>query len=410
MTIIDYTATGANKLKNWSLMTQPSTLKLDLDKESNFWPFHEMFQTHIENMGWEDIMQFNIPGFNQSLDLTTHFGQVPTTVIESSYQTIQASTTADGRTKQLKSKGMYTWLFSSCEESTQHILGNESTIHHRSGPLAWKVITEHAIKGDNQAVRRAQNSIHTMTLQDYDYDVEKLIKEVKNNIRILSSNGESETSILSNLLRVLKETPCNGFNNFIGRKQDIFDDGETIPLGPFMKTCVTKFKAFREDGEWTTKSKKQKTCKEDSEILALKSEISNLKALVSQNNGPNKSNQQSKRAAWKLQEPQSGQPHTIEKNNKTWHWCKYHKRWAYHKSEDCYQGKKESSNNASKNEVRNKNNGQQLQLSYAEATGSDIFGFYGECKECQQESTHADILDNQALDTHQKQLKDQGDH
>ena len=63
MGIIDYSASGANRLKNWELMIKATDKKLIYKQDkSNFWIFHEIFSTHILNMGWDDAMKFQVAG------------------------------------------------------------------------------------------------------------------------------------------------------------------------------------------------------------------------------------------------------------------------------------------------------------------------------------------------------------
>ena len=80
MSIVDYTATGANRLKNWELMTKPALETLKYDESENFWPFHETFLNHIENMGWNDVMNYQVD--NENKDLSTQFGEIPIQTIE----------------------------------------------------------------------------------------------------------------------------------------------------------------------------------------------------------------------------------------------------------------------------------------------------------------------------------------
>ena len=107
MSIVDYSATGANRLKNWELMTKPALETLQYEDSENFWPFHETFLNHIENMGWEDIMEYQIDG--QTKDLSTQFGEVSINVIETFRTDVQnqpSSNTAT-YTLKLKFKAMY---------------------------------------------------------------------------------------------------------------------------------------------------------------------------------------------------------------------------------------------------------------------------------------------------------------
>ena len=152
MSIIDYTATGANRLKNWELMTKPALETLKYDESENFWPFHETFLNHIENMGWKDIMRYQINGQNKYL--STQFGEIPTETIETYQTDIESRPNNDGaaNTLRLKFKAMYTYLFNSINQQFKRHLTHCVDTHNRMGPLASKVITDHSVKNDNQTI------------------------------------------------------------------------------------------------------------------------------------------------------------------------------------------------------------------------------------------------------------------
>ena len=199
MSIVDYTATGGNRLKNWELMTKPALETLQYEDSENFWPFHETFLNHIENMGWEDIMEYQIDG--QTKDLSTQFGEVSIDAIETFRTDVQnqPSSNTAANTLKLKFKAMYTHLFNSIDQQFKRHLTHCVNTHHRMGPLAWKLITDHAVKNDNQTIRRALCSTHTLSLSDFDYNVDKLITHIQENARILTSSGETDRSIAANL-------------------------------------------------------------------------------------------------------------------------------------------------------------------------------------------------------------------
>ena len=43
--------------------------------------------------------------------------------------------------------------------------------------------------------------------------------------------------------------------------------------------------------------------------------------------------------AWKDVVPKSGDPKTMDKNGKTYHWCPHHKAWTLHTAENCRMSK-----------------------------------------------------------------------
>ena len=117
--------------------------------------------------------------------------------------------------------------------------------------------------------------IHTLSLENFYSNIKSLVKALKGGRKLLASCGESESSILAHLLRVLKKSPSSEFNSHIGRFQDKYDDSTNIDLDEFMRDIVMKYEAIVKDWQWDTKSEK------DVEILALTSHIQELKILFS---------------------------------------------------------------------------------------------------------------------------------
>ena len=102
--------------------------------------------------------------------------------------------------------------------------------HHRIGPLAWKFIIDHSVKNDNQTIRRALCNTHTITLSDFDFNVDKLIIHIQQNLRVLTSRGKSDCSIAANLFCILKIALCAEFRSWVVQKQTIWDKGGNFDL------------------------------------------------------------------------------------------------------------------------------------------------------------------------------------
>jgi len=115
------------------------------------------------------------------------------------------------------------------EKFTRHMTHSSST-HLRQGPLAWKVITNHCVKNDNQTIRRALCSIHILNLADFDYNFDKLISHVQDNMMILFSSGETDKSLVTNLFRILKKAPCEEFVSWVIQKQTLWDEGGAFKI------------------------------------------------------------------------------------------------------------------------------------------------------------------------------------
>ena len=115
--------------------------------------------------------------------------------------------------------------------------------------------------------------IHTLSLQNFDNNIKSLVKALKGYRKLLASCGESESSILENLLRVQKKYPSSRFISYIERFQVKYYNGTNIDLDDFMRNIVIKYESLVEDGHWKAKSEKYVN------ILALTSQIQELKIL-----------------------------------------------------------------------------------------------------------------------------------
>ena len=144
-------------------MTRAAPTKLSVEKDFRFWPFHEIFMNHIENMGWITSLGFTKSGTDYNI--AKDFGQVKIETIETDYQALEIATQPTDNIKKLKFCGLYTWLFNLSDELAQDFLAEESDNYHRSGPLAWKLLTKNILRGVKQVIRRAKNMIHTLFLE-----------------------------------------------------------------------------------------------------------------------------------------------------------------------------------------------------------------------------------------------------
>ena len=92
-----------------------------------------------------------------------------------------------------------------------------------------------------------------------------------------------------------------------------------------MDLAITKFNTLKEQGIWDQGSVA------NDEIIALKAEI----ALLKQNNKRKTDTEKSqdKRSSWK--EKKVTGKEVLVKNNKTYHWCPYHRAYIIHKPDEC---------------------------------------------------------------------------
>ena len=90
--------------------------------------------------------------------------------------------------------------------------------------------------------------INKISLLKFDNNIKSLVKALKLNPKILASCGESKSSIITNILRVLNKSSSSEFNSYIGRFQEKYDDSTNIDLDEFMRDIVMKYESLVEDG------------------------------------------------------------------------------------------------------------------------------------------------------------------
>ena len=153
---------------------------------------------------------------------------------------------------------------------------------------------------------------------------------MKLNRKLLASCRESESSIITNLPRVLRKFPNPEFNSYIGHFQNTYDDVTNIDLDDFMRKIVMKYESLIEDGQGDTKSERYV------EILDLTSQIQELKIVLSKKSTYQERNSkinvgktrfENSGTTWKSTALTSGKSWTKEKNGRTFPWCKWHEYW-----------------------------------------------------------------------------------
>ena len=142
------------------------------------------------------------------------------------------------------------------------------------------MINEHAVKSDKQAIRRAMSKMHTFTLEQFDYNINKFIDIVVENKAVLESCGETDNSIASNLFRILGTAPCNEFKTWMLGHETSYNDGAVFDPDNFMTSCKHKYTNHVVDGLWKSSKKTKKDLEKESEIVALNSRFDNLENLL----------------------------------------------------------------------------------------------------------------------------------
>ena len=188
------------------------------------------------------------------------------------------------------------------------------------------------------------------------YDVDAFNTSIDAIVQRLASSGETSEDLFAHLTKAYKQVPDKAFGAYIRKKIDDHNDGSIVlTTSQLMHFAKSKYNEIIKEGEWMSASA-------DSQLVALTAQLEqinmdnkNLKrqwedrrakqVKCGRNDKPKgKGPKQGPRTpgagadkskwAWKDQTPKPGQ-HTRIFEGKTYHWCKFHKKWTLHKSAEC---------------------------------------------------------------------------
>ena len=169
------------------------------------------------------------------------------------------------------------------------------------------------------------------------YDIEEFNLYVTSQIEQLAARGAQSSDLLINLFEAYLAVPDRKFVDYIEKQKDKFDEDIEVTVKTLMQVALIKFKDRKRSEKWQAPSI------EETEIVALKAEIGELKKASAATPSPGKAKKQggsakadSKKSkqtradrfatkyAWKLTPPAEGEPTTKEVEKKTYHFCPHH--------------------------------------------------------------------------------------
>ena len=279
----------------------------------------------------------------ETQDIFTHYGQMTEPHLRayvSTYINTECRATQDD-------VNMYSCLFASLsKEGRDKVTIHESsyTVNGRkSGILLLKVIIRESYVDTNATVMSIRKKFLELDtyLISVNYDIHKLNTHVMMLLEGLTARGATTTDLLPNLFKAYSTVKDKDFAKYITNKEDDYEEGSS-DLTPIelMNYAKTKYSILKEKGTWNAPSE------EETKILALEAKLKVLERKKKQKT-PTKSKKsdgnnnggddKDKPPSWKKVPPKTGEPWTIQKNDRTWNWCKYHKFWAPspHSSDNC---------------------------------------------------------------------------
>ena len=352
-TVIDYSTKSGSAI--WSAATEALS-KDEFDcVPDGLRDFLELVQIRGGEMGWHNSV-LSIPNdpadvTGSAKDLVESYGSI---TMEHLRTCAQAYVNTQTRVAQ-DSFQLYTCLVRSLSKT-----GRDKVTLHKSeytiggqpvGSLFLKVIIrESAIDTNATALSiRTQLSEIDKYIAKVDFDVEKTNQHINMLMESLRARGETTHDLLNNLFKAYKTVKDREFVRYITQKESDYEE-RSIELTPakLMVQAQNKYKTLVEKGEWCASSD------EADQIVALKTQIDEMKKKVSNFSKKSASNRQGRakgrgqtgkgrqrdrknrnEETWKFEAPKEGEPKTKTVKGKEWHWCTKHKRWTRHTDAEC---------------------------------------------------------------------------
>ena len=234
-------------------------------------------------------------------------------------------------------------------------------VTHRNRPSAFcliKVIIREAYIDTQATTRILRSHLSTLPakLEELKGDIEALNAYVKLTQDQLLARGETSNDLLANLFLGYLSSRDATFRRYMEKKQEDYDEGAIYTVDSLMSLASNKYKTLIEAGKWMAPSDDQ------AKIIALEAKMSKMGQRSTHNSGkggntnPKANNsgkapkQQKKKPkdipAWMTKWPgkefvDANKSKTVE--GKTYWWCKIHKRFTMHKSNECRLAKSPSS-------------------------------------------------------------------
>jgi hypothetical protein len=176
-------------------------------------------------------------------------------------------------------------------------------------------------------------------------DITKFNEHVMDLIKSLEARGGKTEDLLANLFKAYSTVPDKIFVDYIGKKEDAYDEGEDLNAEQLMHHAATKYEKMVRDKTWNAPTAA------DAKILALEAKINSLqkkkRSNSNNNNNRNNSNSNSNRNQanqnqrrpkpdWMKKKPKAADMDKVKKvNGKEYWWCPNHKCYCRHKASDC---------------------------------------------------------------------------
>jgi hypothetical protein len=202
------------------------------------------------------------------------------------------------------------------------------------GVVLLKAITDasHIRARATASVIRNKLAALDQLMVDKNYNVGEFMDEVDAMVLELAAQGESSSDMMNNLMRGLRASTDQKFVQYVETKYEKWEEGEDTTWQDISRLAVEKWKSM------TVSKQYNKRSKEEEEIIALKATLEQVQTELKKtksNQQQQKNNPSNKQKSWRTTPPKKGESNKKTVNGETYWWCKGHKKWMTHTTNDC---------------------------------------------------------------------------
>ena len=364
-TIIDYTSSQGQKL--WYETTKGTTTKMELEAGSLLRSLEDIL-AHAIDSGWTqaggNILDIPVgPQVAQrpTRNLITHFSQIT----EAEVRAHAASYMSREDRMVQNAIQMQAYLRNSLSESAKNKLLAQRDFYFvgadAHGPLFFFLMMSKVCTSNEATILQLRDALTHLDayMTTVSWNIELFNQHVSELREGLLSRGAAvhESELMLQLFRAYGIIADSNFTRYIeGVRNNYEDQLRLVTTDQLMQLALNKYRTLQLRGEWTQPSSEAKQLQAlSAQIAALKDKQLKLtnkqvqkrdkvnrkvKERQKGNKSPKENKRTGKKWAWLDIQPKDGEPTTKELDGTQWHWCKHHKKWQQHTTDQCRLGTK----------------------------------------------------------------------
>mmetsp|Transcript_89540 Transcript_89540/g.175255 ORF Transcript_89540/g.175255 Transcript_89540/m.175255 type:complete len:518 (+) Transcript_89540:268-1821(+) len=347
---IDYSTRAGQALYKEAVAPLPYIFQ---GKDSSIITLLQSVRDRASSCGWNDIFIITIgqdaDGNNIDKDLLTQFGEITLT-------NVRANATMDYIGMQVRNAQISAQIYQCLKASISSTVSERMTTEapkfffddFPDGPSFLMTLIDIYLiqtKGTPNQIRlELAKAPSTIIEQNYDIDAFNVI--INAYVQKLASGGNVSEDLFAHLTKAYKKVPDKAFAAYMRSKIDSHNDGTSvITSNELMAFAKTKYEELKSEGEWMLEDTEQKLVALTAQLeqinirnKALAKRVADASKTKPKTHKPKPGNKPKRpndgKWAWKSVHPKPGET-SKRFEGKTYYWCRHHKKWTLHKTEDC---------------------------------------------------------------------------